>query len=179
MRPLSNHYAVDHYLFDSVLKRSWAVLVDCRHPERPPSLVPVSNYLPAGKWSANSKEPLDSKSAIDDNSARASVADSLSSPIWVVAGSSVRVWSGEENEGHLELSGIATRSAPLGQEVTVRVAALTEGSAGVLLRGIVRNTYSVELLPSVPGWSPRVTQERVDNGAGNRAGRQAGQWKDQ
>ena len=182
---LADYYAVDHYVFDSVLKRSWAVLVDCHHPERPPSLVPVSGSLPAlnaPRGNGFMDERGRDKNHLAD-AARTAAASSSLSRIWVIAGAEVHVWSGEGNEGHLELSGVATRSAPLGKEVTVRVGELMEGSVGVLLRGIVRDAHSVELLPSISGWNsertPKWIPEQVGAEAENRAATQASQWKDQ
>lgn len=122
--------SVDHYLFDPILKRSWAVVLDCRHPERPASLLPVAGTA-------------------QDPAAGAEIGGNAGGRPWLRAGSRVRVWRAERDGGlRIQLSGIVIESAPLGVAVRVRA-----GERGVILHGIVRGADSVELVDSGTGWS--------------------------
>lgn len=125
---------VDHYLFDPILRRSWAVVVDCRHPERPPTLMPVKGR-PSAPHRVSGR----------DVAGRGGVPGNSSAKVWLRAGSPVRIW--KNGAVRVQLSGTAVESAPMGAEVTVR-----GGGGGALLRGIVRGADSVELLPAVAGW---------------------------
>jgi hypothetical protein len=81
---------VDHYFSDPVLKRSWAVVIDCRHPGWPAQAVEVQS---AGE----EVRPV---------------------PAAVHPGYRVELWSDEGT--HIRLSGIALESAIIGQTVHVR-----------------------------------------------------------
>jgi len=125
---------VDHYLVDPVLKRSWTVVVDCRYPQRPPSLTEVRDR-PAGSQPA----------APRSSNERAGLAGASSAKVWLRAGTPVRIW--RNGAVRIQLSGRAVESALVGAEVMVRSA-----DTGALLRGIVRGANSVELLPDATRW---------------------------
>jgi hypothetical protein len=126
----SQQSVLDHYRFDPILKNSWAIVVNCRHPEWPAALVEERN----GDLGAAPNPQVEGQT-------------------WVRAGSTVRLWSGtsshaaSDRSARIELSGVAVESAPLGAAVRVRT---KEG--GVVLRGIVRGVNSVELLDDARGW---------------------------
>jgi len=131
---------VDHYLFDPVFRRSWAVVRDCRYPAGPLQLVPVDGQpaVPAAGHGRKGMGEASGAGAVD-------LARPASLRQWVLSGSRVRLW--ETGAARIQLSGIAVESAPPGAEVTVRA-----GDRGVLLRGLVRGADSVELDGSVKGW---------------------------
>jgi hypothetical protein len=137
--------SINHYLYDATLKLSWAVVVDCRHPQRPATLIPVlpnsglhspvqrSGYLPAIE-AIPTKDGL--KQAPRDDSAGLDV---------VTAGSLVEIW--KEGEVRIQLSGIAVQSAPRGGALMVR----PQGKS-VLLRGVARGANSVEIVGEGMEW---------------------------
>jgi hypothetical protein len=119
-----DRYLVDHYLSDPVLKRSWAVMIDCRHPGWPAQAVEVQA---AGAGT----RPLSVSQGMNTGpSARPAPA--------VHSGSRVELWS--DGDARIRLSGIALESAIVGQPVRVRA-----GLGATPLSGTVRGAHSVEL----------------------------------
>ncbi|HEX3472917.1 MAG TPA: hypothetical protein VHT28_17190 [Silvibacterium sp.] len=112
---------VDHYVFDATLKRSWAVMIDCRHPD----------------WPAQAIEIRPAVSTSPAASAALATAPRPSIPV-IRSGSPVELW--QDGKAHIQLSGIAMESAIVGQSIQVRA-----GLGSSLLRGIVRGPHSVEL----------------------------------
>jgi hypothetical protein len=115
--------AVDHYIFDPVLKRSWAVMTDCRHPA----------------WPAHAVEMQMNRGEMERLLAAPAKAGGpqISAPI-VASGSRIEVW--RDGEARIRLSGIALEAAAMGQPIRVRA-----GLGSTPLRGIVRGPRSVEL----------------------------------
>jgi hypothetical protein len=118
---------VDHYFFDPVLRNSWAVVVDCAHPERPAQMMPAH-------------DPHEMAGA-DRNAFQAAQLRP-----WLRAGSAVRAW--RAGAVRIELSATAIESAPVGSKVKVRIRA-----GGTILEGVVRGADSVELTAGVSAWS--------------------------
>ena len=120
--PASASEIVDHYISDAALRRSWAVMIDCRHPSWPARAIEIP-YSGTAAGLAASAEPA---------KALKSAAAAVRSGSWV------EVWS--EGEVQIHLSGVALESAALGQPVEVRA-----GMGSNRLRGIVCGPHSVEL----------------------------------
>jgi hypothetical protein len=137
----ADHDFADHYFYDPILKRSWAVVRDCRHPERPSRLVPVTSQ-PTGPEAPGDPR---SRSGIHPPPASGAGKTGPHPGQWVMAGSPVRLWA--SGQVRIELAGVAVDSAPLGAEITVRTR-----EQDVLLHGIVRGAGSVELAGGVTGW---------------------------
>jgi hypothetical protein len=115
--------AVDHYIFDPVLKRSWVVMTDCLHPA----------------WPAHAIETQMNRGEMERLLVAPAKADGsqISAPI-VASGSRIEVW--RDGGARIRLSGIALESAAVGQPIRVRA-----GLGSTPLRGIVRGPRSVEL----------------------------------
>jgi hypothetical protein len=122
-KPSSQPLLVDHYIFDAAVKRSWAVMIDCRHPEWPAEMVEVQPSTVRTKQILRSEVPT--------------LRPQLTSPS-VASGSHVDLW--RNGEVNIRLSGVATEAALFGEPIRVRV-----DVSGVFLRGIVRGPHSVEL----------------------------------
>lgn len=101
--PPSPSLVIDHYVTDSVLKRTWALVIDCGHPHWPPRIRDV----PSGADTA--ARPQTNPPSVTSASAR--------SPD-VQRGSRVKLWS--EGPPAIRLSGIALESAVVGQQIKVR-----------------------------------------------------------
>ena len=121
---------VDHYVFDAALKRSWAVMIDCRHPNWPAQAVEVpSREAEAASMSAH---------AIQARSSRLDAAV-------IASGSRVELW--QDGDASIRLTGVALESGKVGQSIRVRA-----GLGFKFLRGIVRGPHSVELAAIQTGW---------------------------
>lgn len=118
---------VDRYLSDPALNRSWAVVVDCRHPGWPPRLQEARS---PGE-SAGSMRVSPGTGQPNKPVAHAAIPA-------VQSGTRVELWS--DGGSRIRLSGIAVESAKVGQPIHVRA-----GLGAVPLRGIVRGPHSVEL----------------------------------
>lgn len=90
---LSPGYDTRGYFTDSILNQRWIVAVDCRHPERPASLI------------------LDPGNA-DRVAAKVSLPE-------VISGMHVRLWSAG-NEAAIQFIGVALATARMGETVRVR-----------------------------------------------------------
>jgi hypothetical protein len=143
--PAAELTSVDHYFYDAALRLCWAVVVNCRHPEWPATLVPVSLAAgqPAPVPSMSASTPPHAATA-DTNQDRISPAAASRLPL-VLAGSSVELW--KQGAVRVQLSAIAAQSAPLGGVLAVRL----PGQAG-LLHGVVRGMHSVEMIGDGRPW---------------------------
>jgi Chaperone for flagella basal body P-ring formation len=112
--------------YDAATRQQWEVRIDCRRPERPASIVPVSGPVPAA-------EKTESR------------ADEDVLPV-VKEGSAVQLW--RDGNVRIQLSGIAIEPARLNHPVRVRTPA-----QGVILWGLVRGPGSVELIGNIQSWS--------------------------
>ena len=120
--PSSPLFVIDHYVTDSALRRSWAIVIDCMHPQWPPELLEIRSSTGTG--------PSQAMFPVAVNGASSSI---------VKQGTRVEVWSGGPTT--IRLSGIALESAALGQPIKVR--------AGLGIRplcGRVRGENSVQLM---------------------------------
>jgi hypothetical protein len=113
--------------YDAATRQQWEVRIDCRRPERPASIVPLSGSV----------------SAIEKTTAAREDADAV--PV-VREGSGVQLW--RDGRVRIHLSGIAMESARLNHPVRVRTPA-----QGVILWGLVRGPGSVELVGNIQSWS--------------------------
>jgi hypothetical protein len=113
--------------YDAATRQQWEVRIDCRRPEGPASIVPVSGP----------------PSAVEKTTAPREDADAL--PV-VREGSVVQLW--RDGSVRIHLSGIAVESARLNHPVRVRTPA-----QGVILWGLVRGPGSVELIGNIQSWS--------------------------
>jgi len=132
-------WRVDHYVYDALLRRSWAVLVDEDHPETPARMVPVR-----GITSVKKKETLHGK--VPDEP-RTVVAD-LNKPAmrrWnapeITAGARVEVANPAGSQAQFLLSGRAIE--PGYAEQTIRIRLNTTGS---IVRAGVRGPHLVVLV---------------------------------
>lgn len=101
--PTSPSLIIDHYVTDFVLKRTWALVIDCGHPQWPPLI----RALPSGADTV--ARPQTNPPPVTFASAR--------SPD-VQRGSRVELWS--EGPPAIRLSGIALESAVVGQQIKIR-----------------------------------------------------------
>lgn len=117
--------SIDHYITDTTLHRSWAVMVDCSHPERPWILMPTLHQ-------------------VEDSAPRRQhpPVKQIRVNLVVRAGGKVRLWRNADGAS-IELLGRALESGAIGQAIHVRT-----GNHGVVLEGRVRGAGSVELLIS-------------------------------
>jgi len=122
---------VDHYVFDAPLKRNWAIMIDCTHPNWPAQAIEVPSMEGEGLRMT----------------ARATHSDALLLPAPViVSGSPVELW--RDGEASIRLAGVALESGVVGQSIRVRA-----GLGLKFLRGIVRGPHSVELAEDIKtGW---------------------------
>lgn len=121
--PLTQALRTDHYITDTILHRRWAVVMDCRHPERPWTLREVV-------WEKKASAVTVRKTETEKSGHGRQL---------IPAGAKVRIW---RNAGgaSIELSGIALDTADLGQTIHVRT-----GPRGTVLEGKVSGAGSVEL----------------------------------
>lgn len=138
-------FKFEHYVTDRALGRSWAVLADRAHPERPWIEVPLDTPGTVVRPEESAKAfPSSPQSGIAGKMTLAAAQfhnapAPVAAPRIVLPGTRVTVWQAT-GDARIELSGTATDSAALGGVVHVRTA---PGRA--LLTGIVRGPGSVEL----------------------------------
>jgi hypothetical protein len=113
---------------DHVLRRNWAIVGSCNHPEWATLALPVLDY---------SFIDLPSK-----NLTR------LSTPVLVHAGGVVHLWK-REALLQLEMAGISEENGSLGQTVRVRLAQTSADSSAApeQFTGVVRGPSDVEMNP--------------------------------
>jgi len=116
---LASGYGVHSYFTDSSLHQRWVVVVDCRHPEHPASLIAIPARVNRDV----------------DNSAPVAGPE-------VLSGMQVRLWS-SGNGAEMQFTGVAMEAAYVGKMVRVRT-----GFRGTVLSGVVRGPGSVELIKS-------------------------------
>lgn len=127
---------VERYLYDATLHRSWAMVRDCSHPERPAWLLPTDDAIPDAAMSQAGTVELQER----PHAAYAKTG------VWVRGGARVVLWR-TSGDVQIQLTGIALESAPLGAELAVRI-----GMQGAVVRGIVRGPDSVELITAPLQW---------------------------
>jgi hypothetical protein len=126
---------VDHYVFDPALRRSWAVMINCRHPGWPAQAVEIQSARLGVERARTSPAAITTQIAVPQVAVPA-----------IKFGSRVELW--RDGAAHIRLSGIALESAIVGQPIRVRA-----GLGSNPLRGIVRGPHSVELTDdSRTGW---------------------------
>lgn len=112
--------------YDAAIGQQWEVRIDCRHPERPASIVPASGPVPAAE--------------------RTAMREDVNTVPVVKEGSAVQIW--RDGNVRIRLSGVAMEPAQLNHPVRVRMPA-----QGVILWGLVRGPGSVELIGNIQSWS--------------------------
>jgi len=118
----SSPFVIDHYIRDSVLRLTWAIVIDCGHPHWPPRIREVPSV-------ANAASPV-------PNPPVEMASERLPR---IQRGSRVELWS--EGPPAIRLSGVALGSAFLGQQIRVRA-----GLGVNPLCGIVSGPHSAELI---------------------------------
>jgi hypothetical protein len=120
---------VSRYLLDSGIKRGWAIVVDCAHPNWPPKVREVRLTVAAAH-------------PIPTNLFAGEAAPEASSLRTVIEyGSRVELWS--DAPARIRLAGIALESGGVGQLIHVRA-----GLGVELLCGTIIAPHSVELAGS-------------------------------
>ena len=118
---------------DSVSGSTWALMVDCEHPERPARMV-----LMADKSAAVGEV----KGAVGVRSVRVETV----APMVVRAGETVRLWS-QDGVSRLETTGVAQESGAAGRRIRVRLLRqeMQSDEAERFLTGVVDGPGSVEM----------------------------------
>ncbi len=119
-------YRAESRRYDPLLGRSWVVVVDCGHPERPAQTIAASDALPM--------QPEVVRSIV------------VTKPMVVKAGSLVRV-VGNTASFHLETPAYAESSGAVGDRIRVRLVRLSaeSGQGAVELTATVRGPGYLEL----------------------------------
>lgn len=130
-------WRVDHSVYDAVLHKQWAVLVNCAHPEDPARMEIISSRDAAGVHAREVERNEKREAAI------------FAGAISVKAGTAVEVRNAVNGMVSIRMAGTAMQSASIGQTIRVRL-----NSEGSFVYAIVRGPHVVELAAagSKPVW---------------------------
>jgi len=115
--------------WDAVMGKSWELVEDCAHPERPARLIAAVSAIEAGPAGIARGVPV-----------------AVVQPLLVRAGDVVRLWQ-QTDTVRIEMTGVVERSAAMGERVVVRVTRQTEDAGLTVQRidGTVRGAGDVEM----------------------------------
>lgn len=175
LRPATPKYRTRRIVADPFLHRSWALVEDCRHPERPLQMVELPAGVPPSAVHINAPLPQPTTRPISS----ATVSSPIRSPQWLAAsvtpspspqparnlpassapvkppaamlvraGDRVHLWSVQANV-RLEIEVVALEYGHAGQVIHLRRVdrATGQGTTGAMLAGVVTGVDSAELLP--------------------------------